>query len=1239
MVNIFDPNNPSIYILHDKCIPALASLAFTAPFGHSSSLTAFIVLLWLKDETSVCEVIKLTEMESRYQQLMAADLQKVSKLGRVDLVVGIPFLAAEQDAQAVISILEAGLDTFYPELKSLIICLISPSQSTTRSLEAYQSTRKDRILVTQTDRSLSGRGWAIRALMDIAHKTSADLLIVEPNLLAGKDSDMPEGLTPDWVKLMYQPIRDEIAQFVLPRFKMSHLANSIGSHFVFPLLASLFNVELRGCLDAGMTISRQLLPGLTEDLSYSSEEISEYGLNCWLIARILEQKVATAEVYLGVRPKASLPVGADYLFAQAAHVIFQFMGKSQKVWMKTPQAVRSPLTIGHREDLFVNDLVIDVRPHISEFLKGYTRYYEAVWSRIFPEDIANQLVKTAATGQETFSFPAALWTQVVYETIIAYHFTPGLGREDLVNSLSALFEGRLAGYLLEIEACPFNAQTNLETQVDAFISRKYAFQERWLHHKEELQPFLPEISYWEYIPGVPIILPQVVKSPSGRSAHVYEIYERLLKEYTDDFKQFIQENLHLTPEDGYEKVSQGIRTLVSQLEEDLDRILFPGDLHNPSETRRIVEKIFRLYPSPQSMSLKEEVAARLLLANPPSNLITIWGYHDTEELLQNHKPLDVLALAHWLEADQYSAWNTEWLRENLKPADFEMSPILPVVVDYTEFPTFAGPREASRLDHLSSRVVISNLREGSGGAFPKIRFLTTTLERIVEAEQYGTMWEIFIRVCGDGDFADRVINSIGGRWGVGMFSAHNVFENTQQIILRDKLVDIARQDWGLSGLPVEKAKEHMIRMANVYHLGLTLPEGVFITCCIRSWASYSFKGGKEIPTPLSLMVERRWFSSELFSRLYERVEGGREEILPIIVDLMGQNEENEDLAVRYLGATTVGTEIIIDHKLDRNSPLAGKLVRSPYNPILAPLSDHNWENKYVLNCGAIRVQGSVYIFYRAVGDDGISRIGLAISKNGLQVNERLPEPVFSPGNDSEKMGCEDPRLTAMEGRIYMLYTAYDGVTPQIALASISEEDMAAHNWSGWHRHGLVFPGFPNKDAILFPERFNGKLALYHRIAPSIWITYSDTFQIPWPREGHKIILGTRSGMIWDAVKIGAGAQPLKTRYGWLLIYHGVDYSFRYRLGVFLTSLDDPSRLLYRSPNPILEPEASYELGISGKSWVPNVVFTCGAVPVEDKEILDEEDEILVYYGGADTVIGVASAKVKDLIPERYRRLL
>ena len=129
--------------------------------------------------------------------------------------------------------------------------------------------------------------------------------------------------------------------------------------------------------------------------------------------------------------------------------------------------------------------------------------------------------------------------------------------------------------------------------------------------------------------------------------------------------------------------------------------------------------------------------------------------------------------------------------------------------------------------------------------------------------------------------------------------------------------------------------------------------------------------------------------------------------------------------------------------------------------------------------------------------------------------------------------------------------------------------------------------------------------------------------------------GTR---YWRNLRIlAAGAQPIKTRYGWLLITHGSDHAHVYRLGVMLLDLKDPRTLVYRSPNSILEPTESYEVGEADTHHVPNVVFTCGAVPREgDKKVLDAEDELLVYYGAADLVVGVAIAKVAELIPGDFR---
>jgi predicted GH43/DUF377 family glycosyl hydrolase len=430
--------------------------------------------------------------------------------------------------------------------------------------------------------------------------------------------------------------------------------------------------------------------------------------------------------------------------------------------------------------------------------------------------------------------------------------------------------------------------------------------------------------------------------------------------------------------------------------------------------------------------------------------------------------------------------------------------------------------------------------------------------------------------------------------------------------------------------------EDLQKVASSYHLALTLPDGTFVPCSAWSWASYSAKGGVGIPTPLSLHVERDW-SSRDFLVEYFKASGGKEEAIDDkIVELMEQGKEWQDLTPILLGTTKEADAIIQMESVPPQQPSAGALLRYDGNPVLEPVKEHSWESKYVLNPGAIRLRGKVYLVYRAVGEDNISRLGLAVSEDGFNFNERLEKPIFEPMGRNEEKGCEDARLTLIGDHIFMLYTAYSSIAAQIGMASIAVNDFLSHKWQTWRRHGMVFPGFTDKDGALFPEQFNGKYAMLHRVDPHIWITLSTHLHCPWPRKEHKILADSTYGMLWDGKKIGGGAPPIKTKYGWLLITHGVDYLRFYRLGVFLLDLVAPTVVIYRSPNAILEPKENYEKGKPGKDWVPNVVFTCGAVSREDKkDILGDEDELLVYYGAADSVIGVATARVGDLIPSEY----
>ncbi len=285
------------------------------------------------------------------------------------------------------------------------------------------------------------------------------------------------------------------------------------------------------------------------------------------------------------------------------------------------------------------------------------------------------------------------------------------------------------------------------------------------------------------------------------------------------------------------------------------------------------------------------------------------------------------------------------------------------------------------------------------------------------------------------------------------------------------------------------------------------------------------------------------------------------------------------------------------------------------NPILKPIPEHSWESKCVFNCASFCDEDKVHIVYRAMGEDNISRLGYASSPDGFSIDERLPEPIFSPEGEFESSGCEDPRITKVGREYYMFYTAFDGQTAQIGQANIKVNNFLAKRWK-WRKRIYPFPRVRNKDVVLFPEKIKEKWVIYHRIYPHVWVSYSDDL-VHW--EDSNIVIMPR-GNDWEKLKIGAGAPPIKTPRGWLFIYHAVDEAKIYRLGLALISLDDPEEIIYRSKEPILVPDEEYER----KGDVPNVVFTCGA--------LVKNERLFVYYGGADTVIGVATQRMDELLP-------
>ncbi len=315
-----------------------------------------------------------------------------------------------------------------------------------------------------------------------------------------------------------------------------------------------------------------------------------------------------------------------------------------------------------------------------------------------------------------------------------------------------------------------------------------------------------------------------------------------------------------------------------------------------------------------------------------------------------------------------------------------------------------------------------------------------------------------------------------------------------------------------------------------------------------------------------------------------------------------------------------------------------RLKKALHNPIIKPRA-YPWESKATFNPAAFVAHGKVHIIYRAIGDNDASVLGYASSYDGYHILERPTYFVYNKASGiykhGEKIdyisgggwsgGCEDPRLTLIDDTVYMIYTAFDGWgSLRLALTSIPLADFEKRKWN-WQKSVLISPpGEIHKNWVIFPGKINGKYAILHSISPEIMVDYFDSLdELDGTKFIHSIHQNDPRWQLRERGIRGVGPAPIKTRLGWLVLYHKTEDSDpgKYKLFAMILDSNDPKRVLYRSPSPILEPEEHYE----NHGWTYGVVYSCGAV-VKGKDLI-------VYYGGADKVVCVASMPLEELLED------
>lgn len=328
-----------------------------------------------------------------------------------------------------------------------------------------------------------------------------------------------------------------------------------------------------------------------------------------------------------------------------------------------------------------------------------------------------------------------------------------------------------------------------------------------------------------------------------------------------------------------------------------------------------------------------------------------------------------------------------------------------------------------------------------------------------------------------------------------------------------------------------------------------------------------------------------------------------------------------------------------------------KLDRYESNPILEPNPGQAWEALVTTNPGAWydEQERRIIMVYRAAGNDPLHRIslGLAESPDGYHFTRLSDQPFFQTSEEGgwDSGSVEDARIVKFGKYYFITYAAVPVLPGQYwkipfreTLSDIVPE-FPINLRENWTRTGLLITSdfktiyragyltdatVDDRDVIIFPEKIQGKFAVLHRPMqwvgeeygcehPAIWIALCDDLL-----EQKRLKLLAKAEYPWE-VKVGGSAPPIKTPHGWFMLYHAVGSDKYYRVGAMLLDLEDPTRVIARTPEPIYEPEAWYEMDGIYKG----IAFPCGNVVIDGT--------LFVYYGGADQYVGLATCKFDDLI--------
>ena len=816
--------------------------------------------------------------EEIYQEILERVQEKVTILKGSEIVIGIPFSDQVETLPKVIEIANEGLEKFYPG-KSVAFVLAG-------SYEGRRMLRKiQQILKGQNregycfalDKEVDGKGWTVRALIEVSEFLNSDLILLEPDFVReGK-----QGLQPGWIYSTYRPI--ELGNdFVLPVFNRPPEGKRITDHLGIPLLISLYGYRLKEPMGGVYGISRKSFHKFLRDKKLFAEtDVGNYGIDIFLTITAIINDLEICQANLGTRLKLHSPGEFPVRLRQALRTMFDQIGYTSSWWLKEGKKLKiEPPVYGKLPSLQPPKFDLNLSYEIERFNVDFQRYKDYLYKKLCPPSLYEKLLNLSTKDEEEFYLSSSDWAECLYIFILAYFFQKEIPKADILDTLVILNRARTAAFVRELQklegdAKRLGADRLREAQIRDFTRLGESFEAHW-RDRELLYVAPMERVLLEFLPGFPLNLPKEVEDIKGRVIRVFEIYEDLIEEVRRKGATF------LPKEQKVEFMERCIHEADGKL-----RDVLKGNVYSVNGVRTLVENVFRYLPFSRKKCffLNQRKIIEFIEGNIPHNLFEMFGYRNLNSSFKKYEPRDILILASFTEGKAFNERFWDWVGD-AQPDWFSFREKGFIVQDNKNFAQWVHSRgEPSDIEILCGKILVTQYPRAAGLQYPYLLYLSLIAKLNVEMEMFSEDWQFYSR---DEDFSQKVVNSLRRHLSKDSLSAHEIFEANVD--------EISTKRIGKSKILSESLKG----LREVYYVVYRL-DGEFLSLGFPSWAIYRTWGRKGIPSIGFLgeksKVEQRWFVREILLKLaeIERL-GDKDDISQKIREMRGNGIEDKNIA-------------------------------------------------------------------------------------------------------------------------------------------------------------------------------------------------------------------------------------------------------------------------------------------------------------------------------------------------------